>query len=320
MNPTLSVVVCTHNPRADYLNNVLKALQVQTLPFESWELLLIDNASEQALSETIDLTWHPQARHIRENQLGLTPARLRGIKESSSETLIFVDDDNVLDSDYLEIALKISHQFPFLGSWGGQIRAEFEIVPPEWAKPHFGILAIREFDHDRWSNLLHQHETTPCGAGMCVRRKVAEQYIHRVLHDPRRMNLDRKGKTLMSCGDTDLAFTACDIGLGTGQFKDLKLTHLIPETRLEEEYLLRLTESMSYSLTILDSLRGKLPNISTPSWKGKIWKFYLLRKMSPIERRFHKAYINGITLAAQQISHSAASVIKSYSPSSCDHP
>ena len=36
---------------------------------------------------------------------------------------------------------------------------------------------IRKFNEDKWSNLLHQHETTPCGAGMCVRKIVANKYV-----------------------------------------------------------------------------------------------------------------------------------------------
>ncbi len=38
----------------------------------------------------------------------------------------------------------------------------------------------------------------------------------------------------------DLALTSCDIGLGTGLFTSLKLTHLISAYRLQENHLLRL--------------------------------------------------------------------------------
>jgi glycosyltransferase involved in cell wall biosynthesis len=97
----LSVVICSHNPRPDYLARVLAALQAQTLPLADWELLLIDNASAEPLEGRFDLSWHPNARHVREEVLGLTPARLRGIAEAASPLLVFVDDDNVLSSDYL---------------------------------------------------------------------------------------------------------------------------------------------------------------------------------------------------------------------------
>ncbi len=152
MKPTVSVIVCTHNPRQDYLNKVLKALEAQTLSKEIWELLLIDNASEKDLALETNISWHPQSYHVREEQLGLTPARLRGIKESVGELLIFVDDDNILNSDYLEISLEISKSFSVLGAWGGQTIPEFDEQPPEWTKTYWHYLAIHEFDRDQWSN------------------------------------------------------------------------------------------------------------------------------------------------------------------------
>jgi hypothetical protein len=36
----VSVIICTHNPRMDYLARALAALKEQTLPKELWELLL----------------------------------------------------------------------------------------------------------------------------------------------------------------------------------------------------------------------------------------------------------------------------------------
>jgi glycosyltransferase involved in cell wall biosynthesis len=86
---------------------VHSGLQRQTLPLYSWEYLIIDNNSQPSLAENVDLGWHPYARVVREEQLGLTAARLRGIKESTAALLVFVDDDNVLAADFLEQAIAI---------------------------------------------------------------------------------------------------------------------------------------------------------------------------------------------------------------------
>jgi glycosyltransferase involved in cell wall biosynthesis len=306
MQFSVGVIICTHNPRRDYLERVLHALSIQTLPTESWELLLIDNASDTQLVTDVDIGWHPNARNVREDQLGLTPARLRGIRESQANVLVFVDDDNVLDSDYLEETLKISKEFSFLGAWGGQIRGEFEVPPPDWVKPYLPYLALREFKRDKWSNLLHQHETTPCGAGLCIRKAVANQYLELTYNDQKRLDLDRKGKLIISGGDSDLAFTACDMGLGTGQFTALKLTHLIPANRLDEGYLLKLSESMTYSNTMVQAVRGDLQEtdlqetlVSSP--KQKLRECYYFLTMSPRERRFQAALQNGRKLAIQYL-------------------
>ena len=93
-------------------------------------VLFIDNASEPALASRWDISWHPNARHIRENELGLAAARQRGMAEAASDLLIFVDDDNILAADYLTEALKIKRDWPTLGTWGsGTIVPEFEQQP-----------------------------------------------------------------------------------------------------------------------------------------------------------------------------------------------
>jgi glycosyltransferase involved in cell wall biosynthesis len=300
IKPNISAIICSHNPRAEYIERVLDALKAQTLSLEQWELLLVDNASVQPLCEKIDLTWHPNAHHIREEQLGLTPARLRGIQEAKAEVLVFVDDDNVLDSDYLDIVLRISKEWSILGAWGGQTIPGFEEQPPDWTKPYWGHLAIREFDQDKWSNSLHQiYETKPFGAGLCIRKVVAEKYLRLVNNDPRRMNLGRKGKVMLSGEDIDLACTSCDIGLGIGLFKSLKLIHLIPGSRLNEEYLLKIVEGSTYSQVILDSLRGVTP--PNPSFQSRLLLQVRRCLMDKRSRRFHDAYFRGFNLALKEL-------------------
>src|SRR3954464_1117831 len=115
----LSVIICTHDPRGDYFHRCLSALRAQTLSPHVWELVLVDNLSREALSGRLDLAWHHNARVVREETLGLTRARLRGVKEASGEILVFVDDDNVLDPDFLETARRVADEKPFLGAWSG---------------------------------------------------------------------------------------------------------------------------------------------------------------------------------------------------------
>ncbi|MBE9139437.1 glycosyltransferase family 2 protein [Nodosilinea sp. LEGE 07088] len=301
MTMHLSVIICTHNPRKSYIENVIDSLKAQTSPFQHWELILVDNASDEYLKDKINLKWHPNSRFIREEKLGLTSARLAGIRESQAETLVFVDDDNVLDVNYIEEVIRISNEFPFLGAWGGQIFGKYEVPPPEWAEPYLPKLGIREFDQIKWSNLVHQYETTPCGAGICVRKRVAEEYARLVSESSERLKLGRIGQALTAGEDSDLAFTACDVGLGMGIFPSLKLTHLIPSKRLEKTYLIRLIEGMNYSQRILDSLRGKSPIPRKITWTSKIKEFYYLRRISKTKREFYLAQQRGFDRAVETL-------------------
>lgn len=250
----------------------MEGLRGQTLPLDRWEFLLIDNASDTDKEPAVDLGWHRSARLILEETLGLTPARLRGIREAAGGLLVFVDDDNVLDPDFLETGLRIAQERPFLGSWSGQCRPVFEEPPPEWTRRYWGNLVIREFDEDRWSNLPRLADTMPCGAGLCVRREVAMHYLQ--LHETgeRAFQFDRSGGSLLSGGDNDLAACACDIGLSVGIISELKLQHLISPDRLTIDYLERLAEGIYFSAVILAFLRNESAELNSyrVSWKDLV--------------------------------------------------
>jgi Glycosyl transferase family 2 len=263
MSVEISVITCSHNPRHDHLAQVLDGLRGQILDQQRWEYLLVDNASDRPLNSQTDLSWQPNGRHIREERLGLTLARLRGIQESSADILVFVDDDNVLDPDYLDQVVRLAADWPEIGAFSGQVRGRFEEPPAEWTRKYWYRLAIREFNKDRWSNIPCLDETAPNGAGLCVRRPVALKYVSYHTNGHRKIVLDRAGTSLMSAGDLDLASTACDLGLGNALFTSLKLTHLIPRERLREDYLLRLMEAQTFSAVVLESFR---PNGQTPLW------------------------------------------------------
>lgn len=290
--PELSVIICAHNPRAEYLQQTLSALEAQTLGREEWELLLVDNASREPLAGRWDVSWHPQGQHILETELGLTPARLRGIREARGEIFVFVDDDNLLAPDYLEQVLNMAREWPMLGAWGGRIDGRFETPPPDWAEPYLGMLAIRPLDRDRWSNRYDDGEAHPCGAGMVVRRRVAEVYAARAGTSELRLGLGRKGGSLISCEDVDLAFTAIDLGLGIGMFTQLRLTHLIPPARLQESYLLRLAESGAFSTVILHAFRRQAH--ARPSRAREFYEKLRLICMDARSRRFELARQRGI--------------------------
>lgn len=295
----LSVIICSHNPKPHFLKQALRGLQQQSLSHQQWELLVIDNASTEPLHDHFDFTWHPEHRIVVEPTLGLTPARLRGIREAHGNLLVFVDDDNVLDPDYLETAIAISQAHELVGAWSGQCVPAFEEEPAEWTRRYWGMLVIRHFDTDRWSNLSGLPDTMPCGAGLCVRREVAQHYLQLHLTGKRPVVLDRAGKSLMSAGDNDLSACACDIGMGVGLFYRLKLTHLMSPERFEEDYLVRLAEGIHYSSVFFRALREPVP--VAPSWNRRLARSILSMRLSRVDRRIHNAVARAERRAIQDL-------------------
>ena len=121
-----SVVICTRNPQQHVIQKTLNCLGEQTLPFNEWELIIVDNDSDQPLANDLDIPPQLNAIHCSEKTRGLTFARLTGIQHAKAEIVVFVDDDNWLFPDYLESAWEKSKLMPALGTWGGQLIGEFE--------------------------------------------------------------------------------------------------------------------------------------------------------------------------------------------------
>ena len=249
---SISVIICTHNPRPDYLRRVLDALEAQTLPREQWELLLIDNASKEPLAKGYDLSWHPHARQIREDELGLTPARLRGIAEARGGLLVFIDDDSILAPDYLERAAAIHGFYSHIGVFGaGTLEPEFEEEPEPVVRPKLGMLALRSVPQPTWTNNVADYFCAPHGAGLCVTRRVAASYQGIVARLSVTALLDRRGKQLFCGGDDLFSWVSVSEGLGFGVFPKLRITHVIPLGRVKRRYLLNLAHDHALSHGVL---------------------------------------------------------------------
>ena len=278
-------------------------LCAQTLPKEEWELLLIDNASETPLADTWGLSWHPRARHIREDELGLTPARLRGIRESCGDLLVYVDDDNVLAPDYLQTARTLLMEHPHLGVIGaGILEPEFAVQPPPELVPHLGYLALRRVSRDLWSTNTNDLTCVPWGAGLCVRRQVTDRYQQLV----KRLNvtelLDRRGDRLFGDGDVAFSWASVAEGQGFGVFPALHITHLISADRLTQQYFLRLAYDSNYCSGVLHYLRaGILPGDS----HGRVERWVRLIahgiRRGLFSMRFKRAALAGMDAANQYI-------------------
>jgi glycosyltransferase involved in cell wall biosynthesis len=302
MQTSTSVILCTHNPRPEYLSRVLGSLRGQTFPAKQWELLLVDNASKRPLAETVDISWHSRGRHIREDEPGLTAARLRGIRESSGELLVLVDDDNVLAPDYLAQATAISTRCPVLGVFGaGILEPEFEIEPQAKFRPHLHRLALRSAQSALWSNNFNDAQCTPCGAGLCIARRIASFYRQFLEGLGINAVLDRTGERLFSSGDDLFSGLAARLGLAFGVFPELRVTHLISARRLQQHYFLRLIQDHALSHGVLDYvLDGVLPERANLEWYVRL--LLNLMKNGLFSMRCRWAAARGRHSAAQFIS------------------
>jgi len=278
-----SVLIPTHNPHAGRLQRALAGLRAQTLPGDQWETILIDNASSPALN-TADWSAHAPAnfRLVREPETGLSHARRRGFSEARGEFAVLVDDDNVLAPDYLANTLALFARYPQIGALGGRSLPEFETTPPEWTKEFQPLLALRDLGSEplvsrglRPDGLARNEYPAfaPMGAGMALRRPAWTAWL-KSRDDQRDLISDRKGSELTSGGDNDIVLCAIRAGWEVAYFPTLSLIHLIPDSRLEPEYLARLNRGIQKSwmqvLTLHDA--NPWPPLSPLAARLRQWR------------------------------------------------
>jgi glycosyltransferase involved in cell wall biosynthesis len=269
-----SIIICTHNPNRTYLEQTLASIQAQQDFLTHSQLLVIDNSSADAepVAQWLNLSWHPDARIVREPRLGLTTARLTGFREARHDLLVYVDDDNILAHNYFKEAVRIANEHPELGIWGGgRVLPRFEAQPEEWTKQYWYLLALRDQNEDYCSNKPHVKNAV-IGAGMCVRRQVVERYASLVEQSAIRSTLDPIGNQLNRAGDQDILMTAFDLGFSAGVFKSLQMQHIMPAFRLTEEYLLRLVDGYVYSNALLAWIRQLETYQPTPFYRRAVQK------------------------------------------------
>lgn len=276
----VSVIICTYNPKIMYLKRAVEAIKQQTLPENKWELLIVDNKSHTPVRELTGINWPTSVRHLYEENIGLTSARIRGIKEAKADLLVFVDDDNYLKEDYLEILFKTMSSMPLLGVLGaGKIHPEFEKHPSQEEIPFLRSLAIRNEERAHFSNAVSYHKAIPFGAGLCIRKSIALGYVESCRSSPFAASLDRIGDSLLSGGDIDLALHSCRDGYLAGVLPGLELIHFIPKIRLDQHYLVKIAAGHAASNFILSQLWKfeEYPENPIMKW-ARYWKKRLKTK------------------------------------------
>ncbi len=252
----LSVILPTHNPDPARLQRSLSGLRAQTLPTDRWETILVNNASTDFPSVGFFSENAPtNFSVVDEPALGLTPARRRGFNTARGAVAVLVDDDNELAPDYLSQVLALFARLPKVGVAGGKSLPEFEHEPAEWAREFLPLLALRDLGPaEIISTGLQSADQTqhlypafaPIGAGMALRRAAWTAWL-KVLQAPGTTLSDRRGAELTSGGDNDIVLSALRAGWEVGYFPALGLTHLIPASRLESNYLARLNRGIQKS-------------------------------------------------------------------------
>ncbi len=262
--PSISVVLCCHNS-AERLPETLRHLSEQRVPDGlTWEILVIDNASTddtpQLVHEFSEHNSQLTVRLVRESRLGQAYARERGVSEAVYDTLLFVDDDNWLASDYLSIVAETLRKHPEIAALGGTSTGCCEGQEPAWLEKYQGWYALTGLPKNRES--LTEEEFL-WGAGVAFRRSALDRANSLGLTP---LLSGRSGKALDAGEDVELCRLVRLAGGRLFRHSGMHFTHYLPARRLTWEYLGRLFYAAGRVSVKLDAYRLNEETLAWPRW------------------------------------------------------
>lgn len=239
----LSIILCTYN-RDKYIYNVLQSIAQNDYPCNQYEIVLVNNNStdntESECSRFQTDYPHIQFRYCIETNQGLSYARNRGIQESKGDILVYVDDDALVNQEYLHTYAEFFEKNPDIAAAGGPIIPKYETTEPAWMSHYTRQLVTGKLylgDKER----EFPKSAFPGGGNAAYRKSVFDKigFFN--------VELGRKGNSLIGAEEKDLFDKMTTIGIRFFYLPTAILYHIIPEKKLSQDYFNRLTYSIGVS-------------------------------------------------------------------------
>jgi len=167
-----SIVIITRN-RAAKLQHTLDSVKSIEFPREQYEVIIVDNGSTDStaeVSEKFFVNTNINHQVVIENRPGICRARNKGIESADGETVLFLDDDALINSNLLDVYKDARSRYPNAAAFGGPARLDPAIPRPWWW--------IDEFDKTMSCQNYGEHYLTypeganPYGLNMLIKRDV----------------------------------------------------------------------------------------------------------------------------------------------------
>lgn len=251
-NNGVSIIICCYNSGLR-LPETIKHIAAQKVFFEiPWELIIVDNLSTDntsaiALNEIRSYeSLISRSKIVYEPNAGLTYARNKGVNEAIYEYIIFCDDDNWLDEDYINIAYSILSKKPKIAACGGQSHAISEVHFPDWWQDYKSGYAV-----GRQAELTGDISARKYlwGSGLAFKK---ELYLKAFDKLPSLLS-DRKGKDLSSGGDSEICMRFLLMGYTLYYDERLRFKHYIDPSRLIWSYRKKLFQGFLDASVILST-------------------------------------------------------------------
>jgi len=166
----ISVIIPTHN-RATSLRETIDSL-LALKGEASFEIVVVDNNSTDGTRAVVE-SYGEIARYVFEGRTAFTRARSTGGEHSTSDILLYLDDDVLVFPGSLHRIVEVFQQYPDCGVIAGRIDPKYAETPPAWTlacQKSFNGWSL--FNPETYSIIGHSLQEVPsaCGPMMAIRR------------------------------------------------------------------------------------------------------------------------------------------------------
>jgi glucosyl-dolichyl phosphate glucuronosyltransferase len=172
----ITVILCTCN-RCKPLATALESVAASELPSVNWEVLVVDNNSQDQTREVVQdfsRRYPGRFRYVFEPKPGKSFALNSGIRESHGEVLAFMDDDVTVERTWLR-NLTAALDGEKWGGAGGRIVLQWPASLPNWLSTS-GPYARHPFPGFDQGQEAGKLIGPPFGTNMAFRKEMFEKY------------------------------------------------------------------------------------------------------------------------------------------------
>lgn len=245
----VSIIICCFNSESRIVPT-LEYLSKQKLSGLQCELIIVDNNCNDSTVKIAHEYWKIfgspfEISVVHQSLPGIANARKLGVEYAKGNIILFCDDDNWLDENYIVIGYRYMHKNPKIGALGGRSVPIFEGLEPFWFTTYQASYAVGV------QSLISGDVTDRgyvWGAGLFLRR---QELTNLYTSGFKNYCIGRKGNINLAGDDFEICCWLILIGKKLYYNDQLIFNHYIPNSRLTTEYYESLVRGFHESSKIL---------------------------------------------------------------------
>jgi glycosyltransferase involved in cell wall biosynthesis len=272
MQRDITIIICCYNGEKRLSKVMDKVYAQRELEQHVYEIIVVDNhsvdATKDIIYQYIDLNLRVSIRYLYEEKPGLSNARKKGVDACTTKWIAFLDDDNLVEEDWIQQVAKYIQEKPNVGVFNGAVIPytpfNMSVAEEQRLKASLKVLACTHFNLKELKKKPVTPFRNPVGAGMVILTAPLKELSERGW-------LNSAGRTkdkLTSGEDGEMAFFVKNTGYDFGFCSDAVLYHEMSRERLDDAYLNKMWYEIGRGVAVVAN--------SQKIKKMKLFCYYLL--------------------------------------------